>query len=85
MSRKLVQRGLNIIARIEKLPYPTVALIDGACLGGGLEVALAFDYRLGGSHPKTELGFPEMKIGLIPGWGGTQRMCRIIGPASRSS
>jgi len=80
VTRKLVQRGLNVIARIERLPFPTVALIDGSCLGGGLEVALGFDYRLGGSNPKTELGFPEVKIGLIPGWGGTQRMCRIIGP-----
>src|SRR5438105_4472315 len=46
VARGLVQRGLNVIARFEKLPCPTVALIDGACMGGGLEVALAFDYRL---------------------------------------
>ncbi len=52
-----------------------------AALGGGLEVALGFDYRLASSHPKTELGLPETKIGLIPGWGGTQRLTRLIGPA----
>src|SRR5262249_29206589 len=53
--RKLVQRGLDVIAGFESLPYPTVAAIDGACMGGGLEVALGFDYRIAGSHPKTEL------------------------------
>ena len=80
-TRKVVERGLGIIARFEALPYPTAAVIDGACMGGGLEVALGFDYRLAGSHPKTEIGFPEVKIGLYPGWGGTQRLTRIIGPA----
>jgi 3-hydroxyacyl-CoA dehydrogenase/enoyl-CoA hydratase/3-hydroxybutyryl-CoA epimerase/3-hydroxyacyl-CoA dehydrogenase/enoyl-CoA hydratase/3-hydroxybutyryl-CoA epimerase/enoyl-CoA isomerase len=77
--RALVQRGLDVIARFEKLPFPTVAVIDGACLGGGLEVALGCDYRLAGSHPKIEIGCPEVKVGLIPGWGGTQRLPRIIG------
>src|SRR5207253_4316885 len=72
---------LGLIEKIEKLPFPTVVLIDGACMGGGTELALGFDYRLAGTHPKTELGLPEVKIGLIPGWGGTQRLSRIIGPA----
>jgi len=79
-TRKWVEYGLAIIARFEALPYPTVAVIDGACMGGGLEVALGFDYRLAGTNPKTELGFPEVKIGLYPGWGGTQRLTRLIGP-----
>src|SRR5262249_18381324 len=81
LTRKLVQRGLKIIERFESLPFPTVALIDGACMGGGLELALGFDYRLAGTHPKTELGCPEVKVGLIPGWGGTQRFPRVIGPS----
>jgi 3-hydroxyacyl-CoA dehydrogenase/enoyl-CoA hydratase/3-hydroxybutyryl-CoA epimerase/3-hydroxyacyl-CoA dehydrogenase/enoyl-CoA hydratase/3-hydroxybutyryl-CoA epimerase/enoyl-CoA isomerase len=81
LTRKLVQRGLNVIASIEKLPFPTVAAIDGACMGGGLELAMGFDYRLASTHPKTELGLPEVKIGLFPGWGGTQRLSRLIGPA----
>jgi len=80
-KRVVIQRGLDMIARFEKLPCPTVALIDGACMGGGLEVALGFDYRLCGSNSKAELGFPEVKVGLIPGWGGTQRLTRIIGPS----
>jgi 3-hydroxyacyl-CoA dehydrogenase/enoyl-CoA hydratase/3-hydroxybutyryl-CoA epimerase/3-hydroxyacyl-CoA dehydrogenase/enoyl-CoA hydratase/3-hydroxybutyryl-CoA epimerase/enoyl-CoA isomerase len=80
-SRVMVQRGLHIIAAFEALPYPTVAAIEGACMGGGLEWALGFDFRVASTHPKTELGFPEVKIGLFPGWGGTQRLARVIGPA----
>jgi len=80
-TRRLVRRGLDVIAAFESLPYPTVAAIDGACMGGGLELALGFDYRLASTNPKTELGQPEVKVGLIPGWGGTQRLTRIIGPA----
>ena len=81
LTRKLVERGLDILARFEQLPCPTIALIDGACMGGGTELALGLDYRLAGSHPKCEIGLPETKIGLIPGWGGTQRLARLIGPA----
>ncbi len=80
-ARKMVKRGLDLVASIEELPYPTVAAIDGACMGGGLELALGFDYRLAGTNPKTEIGLPETKIGLIPGWGGTQRLSRLIGPS----
>jgi 3-hydroxyacyl-CoA dehydrogenase/enoyl-CoA hydratase/3-hydroxybutyryl-CoA epimerase/3-hydroxyacyl-CoA dehydrogenase/enoyl-CoA hydratase/3-hydroxybutyryl-CoA epimerase/enoyl-CoA isomerase len=79
--RAMVKRGLDLIGGFESLPFPTVAIIDGACMGGGLEVALGFDFRLAGSHPKCDIGLPETKIGLIPGWGGTQRLSRVIGPA----
>jgi 3-hydroxyacyl-CoA dehydrogenase/enoyl-CoA hydratase/3-hydroxybutyryl-CoA epimerase/3-hydroxyacyl-CoA dehydrogenase/enoyl-CoA hydratase/3-hydroxybutyryl-CoA epimerase/enoyl-CoA isomerase len=81
MAKKLTQRCLELIARLEGLPFPTVAAIEGSCMGGGLELALAFDFRLAALTPKTELGFPEVKIGIIPGWGGTQRLQRVIGPA----
>jgi 3-hydroxyacyl-CoA dehydrogenase/enoyl-CoA hydratase/3-hydroxybutyryl-CoA epimerase/3-hydroxyacyl-CoA dehydrogenase/enoyl-CoA hydratase/3-hydroxybutyryl-CoA epimerase/enoyl-CoA isomerase len=81
LSRALVKRGLDIVAGFEKLPFPTVAVIDGSCMGGGTEVALGFDYRIAGSNPKTEIGLPEVKIGIYPGWGGTQRLPRLIGPA----
>ncbi len=80
-SQTVTKRGLDIIAGFEALPYPTVAAIEGACMGGGLEIALGFDYRVASTHSKTEIGLPETKIGLIPGWGGTQRLTRIIGPA----
>jgi 3-hydroxyacyl-CoA dehydrogenase/enoyl-CoA hydratase/3-hydroxybutyryl-CoA epimerase/3-hydroxyacyl-CoA dehydrogenase/enoyl-CoA hydratase/3-hydroxybutyryl-CoA epimerase/enoyl-CoA isomerase len=79
--RAIVRRGLDLIAAIEALPFPTVAAVDGSCMGGGLELALGFDYRLAGSHPKTEFGLPEVKVGLFPGWGGTQRLARLIGPS----
>jgi 3-hydroxyacyl-CoA dehydrogenase/enoyl-CoA hydratase/3-hydroxybutyryl-CoA epimerase/enoyl-CoA isomerase len=81
VTRKMIERGLAIIAGFESLPFPTVAAIDGACMGGGLELALGFDYRLASTGPKTELGLPETKIGLIPGWGGTQRLTRLVGPS----
>jgi 3-hydroxyacyl-CoA dehydrogenase/enoyl-CoA hydratase/3-hydroxybutyryl-CoA epimerase/3-hydroxyacyl-CoA dehydrogenase/enoyl-CoA hydratase/3-hydroxybutyryl-CoA epimerase/enoyl-CoA isomerase len=80
--RAVVRRGLDLIARLEALPFPTVAAIDGACMGGGLELALGFDYRLAGSHDKTAIGLPEVKLGLIPGWGGTQRLTRLVGPST---
>jgi 3-hydroxyacyl-CoA dehydrogenase/enoyl-CoA hydratase/3-hydroxybutyryl-CoA epimerase/3-hydroxyacyl-CoA dehydrogenase/enoyl-CoA hydratase/3-hydroxybutyryl-CoA epimerase/enoyl-CoA isomerase len=80
-ARTLTERGLAVIAAFESLPYPTIAAIEGACLGGGLEMALGFDFRIASTHPKTDIGLPEVKIGLIPGWGGTQRLSRIIGPA----
>lgn len=78
-ARSLLQKGLDVLAALEALPLPTVAMIDGAALGGGLEVALACDYRVVGSHPKCKLGLPEVKLGLIPGWGGTQRLPRLVG------
>jgi 3-hydroxyacyl-CoA dehydrogenase/enoyl-CoA hydratase/3-hydroxybutyryl-CoA epimerase/enoyl-CoA isomerase len=81
VTRALCKRGLDIIAGFEKLPFPTVALIDGSCMGGGTEVALGMDYRIAGTNPKTEIGVPEVKIGIYPGWGGTQRLPRLIGPA----
>jgi enoyl-CoA hydratase/carnithine racemase len=73
-----VQHGLRVLEKLEALPFPTCAAIDGAALGGGLEVALACDFRIGGSSAKLQVGFPEVKLGLIPGWGGTQRLPRLI-------
>src|SRR5262249_42675267 len=83
-SQAIVQLGLGVVAGFESLPYPTVAAIEGACMGGGLELALGFDYRICSTHPKTDIGLPEVKVGLIPGWGGTQRLTRVIGPALAS-
>jgi enoyl-CoA hydratase len=78
--REIIELGLSVLERLESLPFPTCAAIDGAALGGGLEVALACDFRVCGTNPKAELGVPEVKLGLIPGWGGTQRLPRIVGP-----
>jgi 3-hydroxyacyl-CoA dehydrogenase/enoyl-CoA hydratase/3-hydroxybutyryl-CoA epimerase/enoyl-CoA isomerase len=79
--RKIAKRGHDLVASFESLPFPTVAAIDGSCMGGGLELALGCDYRLAGTNPKTEIGLPEVKIGILPGWGGTQRLPRVIGPS----
>ena len=81
-TREFIEHGLRVLYAIEDLPFPTVACVDGAALGGGLELALACDYRLTGTNPKTRFGLPEVSLGLIPGWGGTQRLPRIIGATS---
>jgi enoyl-CoA hydratase/carnithine racemase len=77
--RAFIDLGLRVLETLESLPFPTCAAIDGAALGGGLEVALACDIRVVGNNPKIQLGLPEVKLGLIPGWGGTQRLPRIVG------
>lgn len=73
-----VSRGQNILTKIAKLKIPTIAVINGACLGGGLELALACQYRIAIAHPKTVLGLPEVNLGIIPGFGGTQRLPKLI-------
>jgi len=69
----------TLLDRVEALRVPVVVAIHGACLGGGLEVALACRYRICTDHPKTTLGLPEVQLGLIPGIGGTQRLPRRVG------
>jgi len=72
----------GILRKIENLGKPTVAAIKGACLGGGLELALACSWRVAANDEKTKLGLPEIQLGFIPGAGGTQRLPRLIGIAS---
>ena len=76
----LIERGQSIFGRLERLPFPTIALIHGFCLGGGLELALACRYRIAADSPETRLGLPEVKLGIHPGFGGTVRLTRRIGP-----
>jgi 3-hydroxyacyl-CoA dehydrogenase/enoyl-CoA hydratase/3-hydroxybutyryl-CoA epimerase len=71
--------GHRAMARIEKSRAPIIAAINGACLGGGLEAALACAYRIATESPKTVLALPEVQLGLIPGAGGTQRLPKTIG------
>lgn len=71
--------GQHILNKLEALKMPTVAMIDGFCLGGGLEIALACRYRVAEESGKTRLGLPEVKLGIHPGWGGTVRLPRLIG------
>lgn len=75
----LATRGRELFARLSRVPFVTVAAIEGVCLGGGAELAIGCDRRLLGDGPKTQFGFPEVKLGLFPGWGGTVRTPRIVG------
>jgi 3-hydroxyacyl-CoA dehydrogenase/enoyl-CoA hydratase/3-hydroxybutyryl-CoA epimerase len=75
----LVKQGHAQFDRLDAFEKPVVAAIHGACLGGGLEWALACDYRVATDSPKTSLGLPEVQLGLIPGAGGTQRLPRLVG------
>ncbi len=71
--------GQDVFNQLQQLPMPTIAMIDGACLGGGMELALACTYRIVSDSNKTILGLPEVNLGILPGFGGTQRMPKLIG------
>jgi 3-hydroxyacyl-CoA dehydrogenase/enoyl-CoA hydratase/3-hydroxybutyryl-CoA epimerase len=75
----LSQRGNKLLLQLENYPKPVVAAIHGSCLGGGLEVAMACNYRVASKHSDTVMGQPEVQLGLLPGGGGTQRLPRLIG------
>jgi 3-hydroxyacyl-CoA dehydrogenase/enoyl-CoA hydratase/3-hydroxybutyryl-CoA epimerase len=75
----LSEAGQKLFNKLADLPCPTIAAIHGPCLGGGLELALACDYRLVVDKPNTQLGLPEVELGLLPAWGGTQRLPRVVG------
>jgi 3-hydroxyacyl-CoA dehydrogenase/enoyl-CoA hydratase/3-hydroxybutyryl-CoA epimerase len=76
---QLVRTGQKVFDRIESLPVPTVAALHGFALGGGLELALACDYRVGADDGRLSLGLPEVMLGIHPGFGGTVRAPRLIG------
>jgi enoyl-CoA hydratase len=78
-QKRGVEVGQATFARIEGLPMPSVAIINGFAFGGGLELALACTFRI--ATPNAKLGLPEIKLGLIPGYGGTQRLPRVVGEA----
>ena len=69
----------SVFNRIEALPFPTAVIINGYCLGGGLELALCFDYRIAANNDGTRLGFPEVRLGIYPGFGGSARTTRQLG------
>ncbi len=78
-AQALARQGQQIMAEIHGLAIPVIAAIHGACLGGGLELALACHGRVCSDDEKTRLGLPEVQLGLLPGSGGTQRLPRLIG------
>ncbi len=78
-AEALVKRGYDVYERLAKVKYPTLALINGYALGGGLELALACRYRVAVDEPATKLGLPEVMLGILPGWGGVKRLPQLIG------
>ena len=73
------QAGQRVMDKLEDLPFPTVAVIDGVALGGGCELALACRYRVMTFNDKIRIGLPEVNLGFVPGFGGTYRLPRLLG------
>jgi 3-hydroxyacyl-CoA dehydrogenase/enoyl-CoA hydratase/3-hydroxybutyryl-CoA epimerase len=76
-----IRRGQDVFGRLAALPFPTVAAIAGACVGGGLETVLACDWRIASDAKRVQIGLPEVRLGILPAWGGTTRLPRLIGLA----
>lgn len=78
-AKQYVLLGQHVFTKVAKLPQTTVAAIDGACLGGGCELALSCDWRVISDSPRAQIGLPEVKLGIFPAWGGTSKLPRLIG------
>jgi 3-hydroxyacyl-CoA dehydrogenase / enoyl-CoA hydratase / 3-hydroxybutyryl-CoA epimerase len=81
-SRALVARGWDLFNRLAAVKYPTLALVRGHCMGGGLELSLACRYLLAVDEPATKMALPEVMLGIFPGWGGMLRLPQRVGPAA---
>ncbi len=79
---QMCHHGRRLFQRLSQLPFVTIAAIDGLCVGGGAELSIWCDRRIMTSDGKAQFGFPEVKLGLFPGWGGTARTARIVGLAN---
>ncbi len=78
----IVRRGWDTFNRLAALPFPTVALVRGFCMGGGFELALACRYRIAVDEPGTRFALPEVMLGILPGWGGVKRLPKLVGPSA---
>ena len=81
-AMRLVKRGWDLYNKLAALPFPTLALINGFCMGGGVELALACRYRVAVDQPETRFAFPEVMLGILPAWGGVMRLPRLVGPTA---
>src|SRR6266568_3343806 len=81
-AMQIVRRGWNAFNKLEALPFPTLALVNGFCMGGGVELALACRYRVAVDQPGTRFALPEVMLGILPGWGGVKRLPRLVGPTA---
>jgi 3-hydroxyacyl-CoA dehydrogenase/enoyl-CoA hydratase/3-hydroxybutyryl-CoA epimerase len=77
-ARNLVEKGQKIVTSLTKMPFKSLAVIDGACMGGGTELALACTFRIASDNSKTKIGLPEVNLGIFPGFGGTQTLPSLI-------
>src|SRR5205085_179575 len=78
-AREYVRLGQQTLHRFSRLPQVTVAAINGACLGGGCELALSCDWRVMSDSARAQIGLPEVKLGIFPAWGGATKLPRLIG------
>ena len=76
----IVRRGWDAFNKLAALPFPTLALVRGFCMGGGLELAIACRYRIAVDEPGTRFALPEVMLGILPGWGGVLRLPKLVGP-----
>src|SRR5229473_1951397 len=81
-AMRLVKRGWDLYNKLEALPFPTLALVNGFCMGGGVELALACRYRVAVDQPGTRFALPEVMLGILPAWGGVKRPPRLVGPTA---
>ncbi len=81
-AMQIVRRGWNAFNKLEALPFPTLALVNGFCMGGGVELALACRYRVAVDEPGTRFALPEVMLGILPAWGGVKRLPRLVGPTA---
>src|SRR5204863_153165 len=81
-AMSFVKLGWDVFQRLRDLSFPTTAMINGFCMGGGLELALACGYRVAVDDPKTRIAFPEVMLGIMPAWHGVQWLPKLVGPAA---
>lgn len=77
-ARKLVSKGQEIVTKLTKMPFKSLSVINGACMGGGTELALACTFRIASDNSKTKIGLPEVSLGIFPGFGGSQTLPKLI-------